>query len=135
MNFIKIVGTMFDRVSHRDIRVDEEGRLVPAPSVTGDWVTAHILKGGTTTQVTDLGDSFMYMNVIIPTLDTATVKVQVAESLGGTFYDLGDSVNTSSGTHNYADTFNIGGYRYIRLVASASQTTVAIDCRVRGITL
>lgn len=132
MNFIKICGTMIDRITHRDILVDGKGRLIPAPSVVGDWVTAHIIKGGTSTNAIDLGDNFMYANVIIPTLDAATVKVQVGETPGSTFYNL-DSVTTTSGTHNYATTFKLGGYRYIKLVASAAQTTAAIDCRVRGL--
>lgn len=132
MNFVKIVGTMFDRKTTRDIRVDSEGRLIPTPSVTGKWQTGQITKGGTSTRTVDLGDDFMYMKVIIPTLDPTTIKVQVAESPGHTFYDL-DSITTSSGTHNYATTFKLGGYRYIKLVASAAQTTAAIDCRVCGL--
>ena len=132
MNYLEVFGRMFDHQTKRPLRVDREGRLIPAPSVVGEWVTAHIFKGGTSTGAIDLGDSFMYMNVIIPTLDTATVKVQVAETAGDTPYDLG-SVTTASGTHNYATTFKIGGYRFIKLVASAAQTTAAINCRMRGL--
>ena len=132
MNFVEVFGRMFDRKTKRPLRVDEEGRLVPAPSVTGEWQTAHIVKGGTSTNAIDLGADFMYMKVIIPTLDAATVKVQVAESTADTFYNL-DAVTTASGTHNYATTFKLGGYRYIKLVASAAQTTAAIDFRVCGL--
>ena len=132
MNFIKIVGTMADRFTHRDVRVDREGRLIPTPSVEGTWQTATIDKGGTSTRCVDLLDAFMYMRVIIPTIDSATIKVTVAETPGSTFYNL-DAVTTPTGTHNYATTFKIGGYRYIKLVASASQTTAAIACRVSGL--
>ena len=132
MNFIEIFGRMADRFSRRPLRVDQEGRLVPAPSVVGEWVYAHIFKGGTSTGAIDLGDNFMYLNVVIPTLDSATVKVTVSEAINGTYYNL-DAVTTATGTHNYATTFKLGGYRYIKLVASAAQTTAAIDCRVRGL--
>jgi len=132
MQFIEVFGRMFDRKTKRPLRVDQEGRLVPAPSVVGDWQTANIVRGGTSTGAVDLGDNFMYLNVIIPTLDPATVKVTVAESEKDTFYNL-DAVTTATGTHNYATTFKLGGYRFIKLVASAAQTTTAIDCRVRGL--
>lgn len=132
MKYLEVFGRMFDRKTKRPIRVDHEGRLIPAPSVVGDWQTGGIAKGGTSTNGLDLGGNFMYINVIIPTLDSATVKVQVAESLGDTFYNL-DSVTTATGTHNYGTTLKCGGYRYIKLVASAAQSTAAIDIRVRGL--
>ena len=132
MNFTEIKGRMFDGRTKRSIRVDREGRLVPAPSVVGEWMTANIVMGGTSTHSVDLGDNFMYLNVIIPTIDSATVKVQVAESAGDTFYNL-DAVTTATGTHLYATTFKLGGYRFIKLVASAAQTTATINCRVRGL--
>lgn len=132
MHYIQIFGQMWDKMTKRPIRVDHEGRIIPTPLMVGEWVTAGIAKGGTSTPAIDLGDDYMYLNVVIPTLDTATVKVQVAESIKDTFYDL-DTVTTSSGTHNYATTFTLGGYRYIKLVASAAQSTAAIDLRVRGI--
>ena len=125
---------MFDNRTHRDVRVDEEGRIVPSPSVVGNWETAQISKAGTTTQITDLGGHFMYLQAIIPTIDTGTVKVQVGESAGSTFYNLGDTQTTTSGTHNYATIFKLGGFRFVRLVASASQDTAAVDCRLRGVT-
>ncbi len=78
------------------------------------------------------GDSFMYMRVIIPTLDICTVKCQVAETASSTYYDL-DEVTTSQGTHNYATTFLLGGYRFVRLVASASQSTAAISIKCSGL--
>ena len=132
MNFIEVFGRMFDRKTRRPLRVDSEGRLIPAPSVVGEWMGAHIMKGGTSTGAIDLGDNFMYLNVVIPTLDAATVKVTVSESINGTYYTL-DSVTTASGTHNYATTLKCGGYRFIKLVASAAQSTTARQIRLRGL--
>ena len=132
MSYQKIKGVMSDGITSRYLQVDSEGRLVFTPSVEGPWLGATIAKTGTTTGTVDLGNSYMYVRVIIPTLDAATVKVQVAEKASGTYYDL-DSVTTTSGTHNYATTFKLGGYRFIKLVASAAQNTAAVDLRVSGL--
>ncbi len=132
MAYQKIKGVMSDGKTPHFIQVDSKGRLVMSPTTEGLWYTANIIKGGTASTTVDLGDSFMYMRVIIPTLDTCTVKVQAAETAGGTYYNL-DAVTTASGTHNYATTFLLGGYRYIKLVASASQSTAAIAIKVSGL--
>ena len=99
-------------------------------SMYGEWKAATITSGTTSAEV-DLGRSYDFLEIQIPTLDTAaTIKLQVAEATGGTFYDLGDGVTTAAGTHNYCDVFNLGGWQYIKVVASETQTSVAI--RVRG---
>ncbi len=123
---------MFDNKTKRPILVDDEGKIIPVPAVVGEWQSATIIKGGTSTGAVDLGDNYKYLQIVIPTLDTATVKLTVSETPAGTFYDL-DAVTTTSGTHNYATTFNLGGYRYLKVVASAAQTTAAIAIRVRGL--
>ncbi len=132
MPYQKIKGMLRDGKTSRFVQVDKEGRLVMSPSTEGEWFTAAIAKSGTTSSTVDLGDSFMYMRVIIPTLDTCTIKVQVAEKSTSTYYDL-DEVTTSTGTHNYATTFLLGGYRYVKLVASAAQSTAAISIKVSGL--
>ena len=132
MSYLKIKGVMADGRSYRTIQVNSEGQIVLAPSVEGPWFGASIAKAGTTTGTIDLGNSYMYIRVIIPTLDAATVKVQVAEKASGTYYDL-DAVTTTSSTHNYATTLKVGGYRFIKFVASASQATAAVDLRVSGL--
>ena len=132
MSYQKIKGMMSDGQTSRYVQVDAEGRLVWAPSVEGLWKAAPIAKGGTTTSTVDLDNVYMYMRVIIPTLDSGTVKVQVAESATSTYYDL-SSVTTTSGTHNYATTFKIGGYRYVKFVASAAQDTAAVVIRCSGL--
>ena len=132
MAYQKIKGMMSDGKTSRFVQVDAEGRLVFAPSVESIWFGASIAKTGTTTGTVDLGNSYMYLRVIIPTLDSCTVKVQVAEKADGTYYNL-DSVTTATGTHNYATTFKLGGYRFIKLVASAAQNTAAVDLRVSGL--
>ncbi len=132
MIYREIKGVMADGITRRTVQVDAGGRLVIAPSVEGPWLTGYIPKTGTSTATIDLGDAYMYMRVIIPTIDTGTIKVTAAETPSGTYYDL-SSVTTASGTHNYATTFKVGGYRYIKLVASAAQNTAAITLRVSGL--
>ena len=132
MPYQKIKGMMSDGKTSRFVQVDSRGRLVMSPSTEGEWFTAAIVKSGTTSNTVDLGDAFMYMRVIIPTLDTCTIKVQVAEKSTSTYYDL-DEVTTSAGTHNYATTFLLGGYRYVKIVASAAQSTAAISIRCSGL--
>ncbi len=132
MSYLKIKGVMADGRSYRTVQVNSEGQIVLAPSVEGPWLGASIAKAGTTTGTIDLGDAYMYIRVIIPTLDAATIKVQVAEKASGTYYNL-DAVTTTSGTHNYATTLKVGGYRFIKFVASAAQNTAAVDLRVSGL--
>ena len=132
MSYIEIKGRTRNGTTKRPVQVDGEGRLVMSPSTEGEWYTAAIAKGGTTSSTVDLGDNFMYMRVIIPTLDICTVKVQVAETASSTYYDLSD-VTTSTSTHNYADTFVLGGFRFVKLVASAAQSTAAVEIRCSGL--
>jgi len=97
-----------------------------------DWQDCTIAIGEATSSEVDLRNNCDFLQAIIPTLDTCTVKVQVSENSGGTFYDLGSSQTTTSGTHNYATTFKLGHYRYVKLVASANQDSAAVTIRVRG---
>ncbi len=131
MSYQKIKGTLKDGKTSRFVQVDPQGRLVMSPSTESLWYTANIIKAGTTSSTVDLGDSFMYMRVIIPTLDTCTVKVQAAETATSTYYDLQNGA-TEAGTHNYFTTFVLGGARYIKFVASAAQSTTAISIKCSG---
>lgn len=74
------------------------------------------------TSEVNLGGDCDFVQIIIPTLDSCTVSLQVARDSGGTFYTLGSSQTTGSGTHNYATVFNLGGYQFIKIVTSAAQT-------------
>ena len=99
-------------------------------SMYGEWKAATIT-GGTSSDEVDLGRDYDYLEIQIPTLDSAaTIKIQTAEATGGTFRDLGDGETTEAGTHNYNDVFKLGGWQFIKVVASVAQTSVAI--RVRG---
>ncbi len=98
----------------------------------GSWKAATISAGGTSSLEVDLGRDYDYLEIQIPTLVSCTIKLQVAEKTGGTFYDLGDGVTTSAGTFNYADVFILGGWQFIKVVASVTQTSTDRLIRVRG---
>ena len=101
-------------------------------SIYGSWIAATIDSSGTSSDEVDLGRDWDFMEIQIPTLDSSTtIKIQVAEKTGGSFYNLGDSVTTASGTHNYADCFKLGGYQFIKVVADNTQDSERL-IRVRG---
>ena len=97
-------------------------------SIYGDWLAATIPT--TTSAEVNLGMSYDFLEIQIPTATSCTIKIQVAEATGGTFRDLGDGITTAAGTHNDHDVFKLGGYQFIKVVSSASQSNLAV--RVRG---
>jgi len=129
----KMAGLMYDNQSTRYVRVDKDGLIETVPVSESDWQYATINLGATTGAAVDLGKPYPYMRAIIPTMDSCYLTIQVSETLTGTYYTLGDSQTTSTGTFNYADTFKIGGYRYVRFVASAAQSTAEVAIRVSGV--
>ncbi len=99
-------------------------------SLPGSWKAATITAGTSSDEV-DLGRDYDFLDIQIPAMTAGTIKIQVAEKTGGTFRDLGDGITTAMGTHNYHDVFKLGGYQFIKVVSSVSQSgTVLI--RVRG---
>jgi len=101
-------------------------------SVYGEWKAATITVAlGTTSAEVDLGRDYDFLEVQIPTIQTATLKLKTAEKTGGTFKDLGSGVTTADGTHNYHDVWGLGGWQFIKVVASNTQTTERL-IRVRG---
>ena len=101
-------------------------------SIYGLWKAATIASSGSSSTEVDLGRDYDFLEIQIPTLDSATtIKVQVAELTGGTFRDLGDGITTGAGTHNYNDVFSLGGWQYIKIVADNTQDAERL-IRVRG---
>lgn len=101
-------------------------------SMYGQWMAATIEEDGTSSAVVDLGFSYDFLEIQIPTLISGTIKIQVAEKYGDTYRDLGDGITTAAGTHNYHDTFKLGGWQYIKVVSSVAQTGSDKSIRVRG---
>lgn len=101
-------------------------------SLYGEWKAATIASSGTTSSEVDLGRSYDFLEIQIPTLDASTtIKLQTAEKTGGTFRDLGDGITTAAGTHNYHDVLNLGGWQFIKVVADNTQDAERL-IRVRG---
>ena len=98
----------------------------------GEWKAATIPQDGTSSDEVDLGQDYNYLEIQIPTLVSCTIKLQVAERTGGTFRDFGDGVTTDPGAHNYHDVFYLGGWQFIKVVSSVTQTGSSKLIRVRG---
>lgn len=100
-------------------------------SLPGSWKAATIASAGTSSAEVNLGRDYDLLDIQIPTITSATLKVTVAEKTGGTFRDLGSSVTTDTTTGNYSDVWKLGGYQFIKIVSSASQGAERL-IRVRG---
>lgn len=98
-------------------------------SLYGEWKAATITD--TDSSAIDLGWSWDFLEIQIPTLVSCTIKIQVAEKLADTYRDLGDGITTAAGIHNYHDVFKLGGWRYVKVIASTGQGG-AKAIRVRG---
>jgi len=110
--------------------------------IHGEWKDATIAKDGTTSSEVDLGRQYETVLVVIPTIDTAQVTIQVAEKSGGTFQEVyvsdpadgGDNkLISASGTGGTTWVVPIGGFQYIKVKASAAQSTAARTFRVCGV--
>jgi hypothetical protein len=96
------------------------------------WKTATIAQDGTVSGAVDLGDHYDSMKIIIPTIDSANISLQVSRD-NSTFQQLGDSNNYfAAGTGAISTVFNLYGWRYVKVVASAAQTTGAVTFYVQG---
>ena len=91
-------------------------------SIYGKWVAATIASGATSSAAIDLGREYDYLSVEIPTMDTCQLSLKVAETEGGTYYDLGLDSETNEETFNRADVWRLGGWRFIKVVATAPQS-------------
>lgn len=100
---------------------------------SGAWITATIAQNAATTGEIDLLTNCDFIDVILPTLDSCTVAVTVSDTPGGTFVGLGTSSPTTiTTTGGKADTFDVGGWQFIKIITSANQTTALRTIKVRG---
>ena len=91
-------------------------------SIYGQWVAATIDSGETSTAAIDLGRPYDFLSVEVPTMDTCSLSLKVAEKVGGTYYPLGLDSETNEETFNRADVWRLGGWQFIKIVASAPQS-------------
>lgn len=100
----------------------------------GRWKLAVIAKDDTVSGAVDLGGNFAYLQVEVPTIDSAQLELQVNDIEGGTYQDLGQDALTTAGTGAFSDTWNLAGWQFVKIKASAAQTTGAVNFKIRGIT-
>ena len=86
------------------------------------------------TAAVDLGREYETLLVHIPTIDSANLTCYVAERLASTYYSLGSSITVAAGTGGFADIWDIGGHKYIKIGTSVAQTADRIFrvCGVRS---
>jgi len=104
--------------------------------IVGKWVTCTITSGTTTTEC-DLGREYETVLVQLPSLTSGTVAVQGSKYSGDTAKDIYTYVPTTGAviqmitaatTGNYLCVFPIGGFRFIKFVCGASQTSKTFYC-------
>jgi hypothetical protein len=107
-------------------------------SLYGQWLDVTIADEGTLSAECDLGhgtpgENYEFLNIYIPTIDSANISLYVSDKLGGTYAPLGLSTNVfAAGTGGLFTTFELGGYQFIKILSSATQSTAAVAFKVRG---
>jgi len=97
------------------------------------YVTAEIADEGTTSAAADL-EGYGITGLLIPTIDSANLTFTVSNLLAGTYYTVkdmdGSTFTITAGTGNLAvgadDLSPLLGYRFIKIVSSATQSTAAV---------
>ncbi len=115
-----------------DQRGDKDGNATVAPAV-GQWKKVTIAKSGTVSAPVDLEVPYAYLQVEIPTIDSAALELQVGRG-GQTYQDLGQDALTTASTGAFNDTWVLGGWQHIKIKASAAQSTAERVFWVRGVT-
>ena len=110
--------------------------------IHGSWVTGTIADEGTLSGEIDLGREYDTVIIEIPTIDTAQITIRGAEYSGATYYDLyitdpadggNNKLISASGTGGLTWIAPIGGYRYLKLFSSATQSTAAVTFSLQGV--
>lgn len=94
------------------------------------------------TEEVDLGGSFEFITVIVPTLGQASkLEAQIAMTSGGTFYPVwhwdadaaGDFLGqTSSITTTRVLTFHVGGAQFVKIGVEGTDMSADVTFYVRG---
>jgi len=101
----------------------------------GEWLNAKITiaSDDDLTPGINLGKPFKHMDLVIPTIDSASIAIYVSESSGGTYQQLGNSNNIlAAGTGATTHVVILMGWQFIKIGTSAAQTSNR-TFRVRGL--
>lgn len=94
--------------------------------------TCTIAQNGTVSTAVDLGAVCDRLQIEIPTLDSANLTFQVAME-DGVYQALGPGLLVvAAGTGGYTYTIDLGGFRWVKIITSAAQTTALRTFRVKG---
>lgn len=96
-------------------------------SIFGAWQTATIASSGTVSGAVNLGRDYEYVNIVLPALDSTTIGLQVGTAVHGDgtvdYQTLGVGSNvTGTTTGSCTTTLELGGFQYIKVTSSATQT-------------
>ena len=109
--------------------------------IKSDWKSCVLAKDGQTSAECDLGQPFRFIIVEVPTVDTATLTIQTARASGGTFRNLyltdpadggNNKVIAASGEGGFIWAVDVGAIQYVKIYASAAQTTAAVTFYIKG---
>ena len=100
-------------------------------SIYGRWKAATIAASGSKSSIVDLTRSYDRLTLEIPLMGECKLSLEVSEDLDGPYYELGKDTTTDLETFNRADVWQLGGWRYIKVVSSAQQSAERL-IRVRG---
>ena len=100
-------------------------------SMYGEWKPATIAANEAKSSAIDLGREYDFLMLQIPGMTKCKLSLQVAERLGGTYYELGNEVTTEEETFNRAASWTLGGFRFVKVVASSSQLAQRL-IRIKG---
>jgi len=89
--------------------------------IYGRWLEATIPEGSKESAEVDLGRDYEFLGVQIPPGVKSKLSLKVSELTGGPFSDLGVG-GTDEESFNRAASWKLGGWQYIKLVASELQT-------------
>jgi len=94
-------------------------------SLEGEWkdATITIATDDDLTPEVDLGRVYNFLNIYAPTLTSTTITIEVSEKSGGTFEPLysATGVTKAASTGGWYDTFQLGGYRWIKILTGTGQ--------------
>ena len=123
-------------------------------SIYGSWVAATIASGEGVSAAVDLGRDYDWVSIQIPAMNGGLLYLKVAETTGGTYYDLGgddttlhemtafrnppvaeedvgEDIRRDTEVFNRADSIRLGGWRFIKVCCTTPQSAERL-IRVRG---
>ena len=100
-------------------------------SIYGDWLTVTEDQDAKKSAEVNLGRDFDYLELQIPALVSCNMNLEVSMTTGGTFQNL-SGITEAVTTGAYDDVWYLGGWQFIKLECSETQTASDKTFYVRG---